>query len=342
MIRRWAPRLILALPWLVAAAILWYVWPRTPRAPSAGSIVVAPYPVAVTWGFRALAAAWCVSAVFLLYQLAIRRHLAWSLAAGMTVLLVPPAGGTIFMGHGLTGWTDVSHLRASTGTMYHAQHQWESDALTEELGRGPLFLRTKVIGVNDNERGNYALVRPSGVKQYDLVVASSPGHPDWGPLAQSRDGRWLVYLCAFQAYPTPKKGCSTSLVYDQGRNVFYGDQDLREVSPFLLIEPGDRLSAGDLHALLYARGTGLEYVHADTDVRVLDRESTSRNREVRMAVARMLAQTDPSDDNEVPLAMHALERMSREDTDPAVRQAAGEAADRFRGLVERTREDRLR
>jgi hypothetical protein len=224
--------------------------------------------------------------------------------------------------------------------MYHAQHHWESDALTEGLGRGLLFLRRKVIGVSFNERGSYALVRPSGTRQYDLAAASGPGHPDWGRLTQSRDGRWIVYLCAYQDYPEPKKGCSSRLVYDQSRNVCYRDEDLKEASPFLLIGPGDRPDTGDLDALLYARETGQEWVQADTDIHVLSREASNPNREVRVAVARVLAETR-SWDPDLALALSLTERMSREDADSEVRQAAGEAANRLRGLIWRTREDRL-
>jgi len=341
MIRRWAPRLIVSLPWLVGAAMVWYAWPRAPRDLGPDSIIVTPYPVLVMWGLRVLAAAWCLSLTFLLYHVAVRGDLAWVVivAYGVTVLLVAIAGFESFAAL-ITGWTDVSHLRASNARTYHVLHRWESDALAEELGQSPLFLRMRIIGVNSNERGYCALVRPSGVRQYDLAAASGPGHPDRGHLAQSRDGRWIVYLSAYQDYPEAKKGCSSRLVYDQSRNICYRDEDLKEASPFLLIGPSDRLNTGDLDALLYARETGQEWVQADTDIHALSRETKSQNREVRVAVARVLAETR-SWDPDLALALSLTERMFRDDADSEARQAASEAANRLRGLMWRTREDRL-
>ena len=334
MIRRWAPRLVVALPWLMMAAIIWYVWPRSAPDLGPSNTIVAPYPVVVERGFRALAVAWCLTLVFLLHRLVARRSRAQAIAAAVTLVLVPFGGFVGTVVSGLAGWRDVSHLRVLGGGTYHVQCQWESDALTEETGGGPLFLRTKLIGVNPNERGYRAIVRPSGLKQFDLAAATSPGCPDAGRLAQSRDGRWLICLCAWQGSPKPKMGCATSLVYDLKLKTFYGDGTLADISPFLLIGPDDRLNGKDLEALLYTRGSvGQEYIRGDTEVPVLCRECTNPNREVRTAAAKMLTQIDLWNDRDVALARRTLGRMSGDDSSPGVRQAASEALTDLTRLV---------
>lgn len=330
-VKRWAARLVLALPWVVAGALVWYTFPRGAVLPSPvpGSIVLSPRPAVVTWAGRVLLAAWCANITFVVYRAVARRSVAWFMFAGAALVLVPMAGLWCVFSMALGCWSDVSQLRVESGRTYHWLHRWESEALADEVSLG-VFLRTRVIGVNDNERGYYALVRPTGVARYRLPRPTG-GRPDRSHLAESRDHRWVVSLSSYQSYPRPKNGCAANLIYDQVAGKFFDWKELGRLSPFLLVEPGDQLERGDVEALLVG---GQEYVQGCSDVRVLSQDSTNPNPAVRAVVAQLLAETYPGDEANVTLATRVLEQMADKDADPGVRKAARGALAGLRSSVQ--------
>jgi len=331
-VKRWAARLVLALPWVVAGALIAYTFPKGDITAVPGSIVVSPSLAVTLWCERVLFAVSCVNIVFLGYRTVARRSLAWGLFAGVSLLVLPLAGLFSLLSLGLGCWSDLSRLQVQGGRTYHWLRMGEGEALAVEVSQG-VFLQAKVIGVNDNERGYYAIVRPGGVARYALKPGRSPGGViHRSHLAESRDRRWVLSLAAYDTYPGNKKGCATNLVYDQTRALFWTQEDLYKLSPFLLVRPDDKLEKADIEALLVR---GQEYVQGCSDLGVLRRESANPNPAVRAVVAQLLAQTPGwGQEADVALARGVLEQMAKEDVNSDVRKAARGALSGLRSSVQ--------
>lgn len=216
-----------------------------------------------------------------------------TLYAGMTVLGVLVLLTCVDFPMVWVAWREAASLRARDGHTYYVQRcalgQGRSEALTREISRGSLFLRTRVIGLGRGEPRGY-LVRPAD--RYDLSLGSSPMFVA-GPeqLVQSADGRWIALIFSAPPASGPKPGCATSLAYDVRARIVYGDREhgkeLSDLSPFILVGPSDKLNPDDLAALTEA-GRG----YADSpSPEVLKAELKNPNPRVREAVARMLAVT---------------------------------------------------
>jgi len=185
-------------------------------------------------------------------------------------------------------WRDRGSLQARDGNTYHVQRwqvlQAESEAFTQEISRGTLFLRTRVIGDVYGEFSSAPLVRPAG-GQYDIERGAYRGAMS-GPrrLIQSKDGRWILFIYYGGPETPSTRGCWTSLAYDVPARKLIADTGLRGLSPFILIGPSDMLNRGDLDELAEARQTPSRAPRDD----VLEADLSHPNPRVREAVAQLL------------------------------------------------------
>jgi hypothetical protein len=138
-------------------------------------------------------------------------------------------------------WEDISQVQTADGRNYHVQRktffQGQNLALTEEVTHGPLFLDTRVAATG------------SGVSHFGYPMLVSPRWPK-SPTAQMRlrassDGRWLALLRRI-----PTEDCTEAvLVYDRRERKLYPLEEIRTLSPFLVIGPEDELDPDDVTAL---------------------------------------------------------------------------------------------
>jgi len=172
-------------------------------------------------------------------------------------------------------WWDASQVQLPDGRIYHVQRWGELDLLTQEMSRDSLFLRTRIIGANDNEYLSVLVVRPGGARRYDLDA--NDGGKGSGRLLYSERQQMLVFAYPFHLHPGAWVGCAASLAYDLRARRFYGSLGLEEMSPFVLISPTDALNEADAVALvhLYGRDTsGGQWIDISTRATLL-RERTN-------------------------------------------------------------------
>jgi hypothetical protein len=242
----------------------------------------------VSWGLRI---GWVAAMLFLLSLFARKAHRAPGVYAGLILLAYPVAA---LYGVGSSGifsrWSDFSHVHMADGKTYHVQHCWETDALTEEASKTRLFLRTRVIGIASVEYCDAMLVRPKGVAQYRLRPEGPYGGKADRRLVTTRDNSVIASIYRHLPGPGAKEGCATNLAYDLRSRIFYGVQNLDELSPFILVGPRDELEATDVDALVLAsRKPEATYAGiVPPKIAVLEREAGSSNRHVQKLVARLL------------------------------------------------------
>jgi len=216
-------------------------------------------------------------------------------------------------------WDDRAQLSVPGHGVYHVQHQWETDLLTEEVSRGRLFLKARVLG-DAGEYDGALVVRPKGAKQYAFSADGPPftlGKDD-GRLVTSPDGRWILFIYAYSTFPQDVHGCATNLAYSLSARSFCGGQNLPSLSPFVLIRAEDSLLPGDVGALVYVLENNQAYVHVEPDIELLVQDASHPDPRVREVVARML----PHYRYDRPVVLETLTRAAAQDPDLNVRQAA--------------------
>ena len=125
----------------------------------------------------------------------------------------------------LPGWRDLAQVRGPDARLYHVQN-WSvlmgrTNALTEEISRGPLFLRTRVIASAPDEMGIDVLIPP------DSSATAAKATPKQVLLVV--DSRWFVFGRRHEV-----KGDDTlavNLVYDLTTSRLYNYSDLRRAVP---------------------------------------------------------------------------------------------------------------
>ncbi|MCJ7750317.1 MAG: hypothetical protein MUQ65_04395 [Armatimonadetes bacterium] len=286
--------IVLAIPvaWFILAILLWYAAPRAGPLPRIGSIIRAHYPDLVSPLKIVLLFCWFAAlALVIIAEFSRKRGgMISRRAAGfsaVTVLLLPVPLTYVDMPGLWPMWQDRGQLRLAGSGTYHLQSggilQGTTVAITQELSRGHLFLRTRVLALAGGE--SYALlVRPRGAANYDLASPGAAG--PWLRLVSSTDARWLV---AIRLQGT--QACGAAIAYDLRRSQPYGLANLHELSPFILIGPNDSLNEADAAALMREMEPDSSS-YALAEMRdALARESRNPNPRVRELVEMILTRS---------------------------------------------------
>jgi hypothetical protein len=324
----------------------WYVWPRSNRTPEPGTIIIADD--------RVMVGRWVVVLVFLLgatlaYLLitALRgRSMTWhervAVIIGQIALVTMPATAFLILAPVLyqlecQPWSDLGGLKMPDGATYHAQFQYSSErvALTREVKRDRLFLRTRVLGISRGQHVAASLVRPAKAKEYSFPGAEKTEGPGIGRMVRSRSGEWLAFIYPYTQLKDPitlatiyRVLCVTDAVYDLRHGVFYGGADVKRVSPFILIRADDAVNGSDLDALL-ARGYGsVDQLEARRPAATLVRDLKNPNPRVRAAAARLLGMCVGE-----PKVAEAALTGAKGDPDPEVSRAAREGLHTLWGMM---------
>jgi hypothetical protein len=190
-------------------------------------------------------------------------------------------------------------MSSSLGETFYSEQRW---LLAEEVSRGTLFTRTRVLARNygtsygsiyDTE-SDLPIIRPKGARQYDVRGRKLSRH--WrehdnlrsGRLVISPDGRYLLYLHTYAPWDAETLGCGALFAYDLTRNSPYGWGELWGFSQFVLIGPEDELNPEDValvRALLAEVGSP-EFAIFDPDT--LQRDLRHPNPRVRALVKELL------------------------------------------------------
>lgn len=285
-VRRVLIALAIPVAWLLLALMLWYTAPRAGPFPKIGFVIHAHYPSLVHPLKTALLFCWFAAlALVIIAELSrkrggiVSRRIAGFSAA--TVLLLPAPLMWVDMGGIWPMWQDQAELRLTDGVTYHLQSggvlQGRTVAITQEVSRGRLFLRTRVLALASGESYSI-LVRPRGAATYKLA-STGEGTP-WLRLVSSADDRWLAAIRS--THFGGRRACGAAVVYDRKSNKPYGFAELRGLSPFILIGPHDELSEEDVAALLGMTDSNSYELGPIRDA--LSRESSNPNPRVRKLV----------------------------------------------------------
>jgi len=294
-VRRVLIALAIPVAWVLLVIMLWYASAGPGPTPRIGSVIRAHYPNVLHVLKVALSVCWFAALSLVLIEearwrwagLPKRRGLARgtsraAICSAVTLLLLPMP--LMFVGVEALWpmWQDRGSLRLAGGAVYHLQSyqvlQGRMVAITQELDRGSLFLRTRVLALASGE-SDTPIVRPRGVAEYDLVPAMRGG--PWQQLVSSRDGRWLVAVRVVSHADQQGDACGAIIACDLKKKQPYGLGDLRKLSPFILVGPGDDLNEADAAALLHASGPPTVAYYGALAAETLARESSNPNPHVR-------------------------------------------------------------
>jgi hypothetical protein len=232
------------------------------------------------------------------------------------VVLVLPLSHVFLIGRTvLPGWSQRTELPLADGRVFEVKEtvflQARQDVLAEKLPGDVLFDRSRVIGTSAYESLGAPVVRPAGEEGYALEKpADGVSSRSVARLVATADEQWLVLIFP-HVYPRRGTGCLGDLAYDLESGAFYGQDDVLELSPFILVGPEDDLEPGDIEVLLD------EQTNAPT-IQALLTGIHHPNARVRRVVVQALAARREYSARARPI----LEELARSDEDAGVRQAA--------------------
>ncbi len=330
--------LLLLLVALLGAFLIWYRGAGEAFPSGPGAILLVCYPKLLRWTMGALWICWCLAVLVLVYSVMRKQGLPISVCSILAIVVVPiisllALAGSAF---GVPGRV-IASLQLGKNKVYYLQHYGAAGGcryvITEELEKGRLFLRTRVLGRTNCDYPYYW----TSVVRSKTMAKAQRARAGWRLVSNPNATMLVALLPRSENHSGDRPTTETNMVYDLRTRRFYGNGlyekslDIRVLSPFILLGDHDEPDPADVNAICSFMENNQHYgdVPGESGIDALAQDAENTNPSIRLATAQILGHYW----HEWKLARQTLKRMATSDTDVRVRETARSALALLDNLV---------